>query len=260
MTIQQSGDDLAPTPPDDVPSPTGDNLAEVRQLRRPGQPSSRPPRRAADYRLRGLDLDAQAVAPSTARPTGRRHPAHRRRRRRRFVQLVIALLVVAATATLLRGAVVQPYEMTSASMAPTFAPGTDLVVLKPQLLAGDVEQGDVIVFRQPAGTPCGNGEGGTADLVKRVIAMPGDTISSAYGNIYVNGRLLDDGWHNETFGPLAATRIPPMQIPEGSYYVLGDNRTDTCDSRVFGPIDGSLLVGKVVATVGQSGQPFVRLI
>jgi signal peptidase I len=260
MTIQHSDDDLQPALPDDASPTGGDALAEVRQLRRPGPYSSRPPRRPADYRLRGLDLDAQSVAPSTTRPTGRRHPAYRRRRRRRIVQLLIVLVVIAATTTLVRGAVVQPYEMTSASMAPTFEPGTDLVVMKPRLLAGSIEQGDVIVFRQPAGTPCGTGEGGTADLVKRVIAMPGDTISSAYGNIYVNGRLLDDGWHNETFGPLAATRLPPMQIPEGSYYVLGDNRTDTCDSRVFGPIDGSLLVGKVVATVGQSGQPFLRLI
>jgi signal peptidase I len=79
--------------------------------------------------------------------------------------------------------------------------------------------------------------------------------------IYVDRhRLSERGWYDPTFGPVAATPIPPIKIPPGAYYVMGDNRTDSCDSRSFGPISGSSIVGKVVAIVLRNGHPHVHVL
>ena len=111
------------------------------------------------------------------------------------------------------------------------------------------------------GFRCSSGGDDSHDLVKRVIGLPGETIWSAEGSIYVNGqRLNEPGWYNPPFGELGPTEIARTNIPSGSYFVMGDNRTDTCDSRSFGPMPKSLLVGRVVATIARDGHPFVHSI
>jgi signal peptidase I len=215
------------------------------------------PRRAADYRLRGLDLDAPALADVPVRRSRRSRPG---RRRRWLVQWLVVLTVVALTAVVVRATVLQPFSVTSTSMVPTLHPGTDVLVVKPRLLTGGVHAGDIVVFRQPEGSSCGV-PGDSRHLVSRVIALPGQTIWSEGDSIYIDGDLLDEpGWRNPPFGELGSTDIVPTEIPSGSYYVLGDNRTDTCDSRAFGPVRQSLLVGEVVATTARDGHPFVHII
>jgi signal peptidase I len=92
-----------------------------------------------------------------------------------------------------------------------------------------------------------------------VIATPGQTIWSASGRVYVDGQLLNEsGWYNPPFGELGPSEIAQTVVPAGSYFVLGDNRTDPCDSRAFGPIAGSTLVGKVLATTTRGGRPSVH--
>jgi signal peptidase I len=217
--------------------------------------------RATDYRLRGLDLDAPGVAEAPARPERKKHPSRRRRRRRMLVQLVVVLAVTALVAVLLRIFAVQPYSVSSASMVPTLAAGTDVLVVKTRALTGPVKAGDIVVLREPEGSGCSSGGSGSRDVVKRVIGLPGETIWSVRGRIYVNGqRLNEPGWYNPPFGEIGSTEIARTAIPQGSYFVMGDNRTDTCDSRSFGPIPKSLLVGRVVATVARDGHPFVHAI
>ena len=76
-----------------------------------------------------------------------------------------------------------------------------------------------------------------------------------------DGQRLDEPtWRNPPFGELGGTEIGRTEIPAESYFVLGDNRTDTCDSRAFGPLHGSLLVGEVVATTARDGHPSVHII
>ena len=98
-----------------------------------------------------------------------------------------------------------------------------------------------------------------ADLVKRVVGLPGETISSTDGNLYIDGKPLSEPWLPP--GPSScSTALPddthqqfnlpgPVKIPAGDYYVMGDNRTDSEDSRYFGPIPKSLIVGRAVAVV-----------
>ena len=97
-----------------------------------------------------------------------------------------------------------------------------------------------MVFSHPPLDDCPGPQNG--DLVKRVIALPGQTIYSSGNNIYVNGHLLSEPYlpRYDPLGPPIpdATRQHPYRVPAGDFYVLGDNRAISCDSRYWGPITG----------------------
>ena len=242
-------------------------VSELAHLRTTA-PSTSVPRRSTDYRLRGLDLDAQGLAESREKPERKLHPSFRRRRRRRLIQLFVVLMVLALAAVVLRAKVVQPFSVTSTSMVPTLQPGSDVLVVKPRFLIGGIDVGDIVVFKHPEGAifkhPDASSCSPAADarhLVSRVIALPGQTIWSEGENIYIDGVRLDEpDWRNPPFGQLGTTAIARTEIPSGSYFVLGDNRTDTCDSRAFGPVPGSFVVGQVVATTARDGHPSLHFI
>jgi signal peptidase I len=218
-------------------------------------------RRGQDYRLRGLDLDAPPadVPPVVYKKRGH-HPA--RRRRVRLAVLWAAIVVVAALVTvLLRATVVQPYTVSSSAMMPTLHVGDRILVVKSRLLTGPITTGDIVVFHHPSMAACGSGGAGAQDLVQRVIALPGQTIWSEGGGIYINGKVLNEpGWFAPASGELGSTQIVRTTIPPGDYYVLGDNRSVACDSRSFGALPASAVEGKVVAVVMRGGHPHVHLL
>jgi signal peptidase I len=175
------------------------------------------------------------------------------------MQWLVVLLLLAATAAALRASVVRPYAVRSTSMVPTLTPGTNVLVIRPKLLTGAEKAGDLVVFHQPEGFSCSGTADPSKDYLKRVIGVGGQTIWSSGERIYVDGRVLNEArWYNQAFGELGPAPIARTLIPAGSYFVLGDNRTDPCDSRAFGPIAGSSLVGKVVATTTRNGHPSVH--
>jgi signal peptidase I len=226
----------------------------------PRRVSSAPTRaRKPDYRLRGLDLEAPAFVEFKPRVIRKSHPSRRRRRRRLVAQWLVVLLILAATAVLLRVSVVRPYAVRSTSMVPTLTPGTNVLVLRPKLLTGHEKAGDLVVFHRPDGFTCSGTNDASKDYLKRVVGVGGQTIWSSGDRIYVDGKVLNEQrWYNQSFGELGPAPIARTLIPAGSYFVLGDNRTDPCDSRAFGPIAGSSLVGKVLATTTRNGHPSVH--
>ena len=159
--------------------------------------------------------------------------------------------MAALGASLLRTWVVQPFSAPSSAMLPTLQPGDRILVEKASPLAGAVRSGDIVVFRRPAHFPCSTRGGNNAqDLVQRVIAVPGETIWSKGNRIYVNGQLVSErGWFDKTFGQVGPSPIMLTKVPAGRYYVMGDNRSDSCDSRAFGTISRASIVGKVFAIV-----------
>jgi signal peptidase I len=77
--------------------------------------------------------------------------------------------------------------------------------------------------------------------------------------VYVDGhRLAEKGWFDPRRGEIGTTKIARTKVPAGSYFVLGDNRMNSCDSRVFGAVPDSSVVGKVIATVARDGHPSVH--
>jgi signal peptidase I len=224
----------------------------------PAPPKSRS--RAPDYRLRGLDLDAHAFTEAPSRAVWKRHPSRRRRRRRHVIQFALVLAVVALVAVGLRASVVEPFSVTSASMEPTVPSGTNVLVVKWDLLTGPVERGDVVVVDTPAGVRC-NPDGDADHLIARVIAYPGETITSVRGRIYLDGRRFHEpGWYSARYGETGPADIAPTTVPPNSYFVLGDNRHQGCDSRAFGAIPRSSVIGEVVATISHDGHASVHFI
>lgn len=215
--------------------------------------------RRPDYRLRGLDLEAPALVEAKPRVVRKSHPSRRRRRRRLVMQWLIVVGLLAATAVALRVSVVRPYTVRSTSMVPTLSPGTDVLVLRPKALTGHGKVGELVVFHRPTGFTCSGTADASTDYLKRVIAVGGQTIWSSGYRIYVDGRPLAEAhWYNKSFGELGPAPIARTVVPAGSLFVLGDNRTDPCDSRAFGPIAASSVVGKVIATTSRGGHPSVH--
>ncbi len=177
---------------------------------------------------------------STNTPGVRTHRATRKSNRTRVIKEWTALVIVAAVVALgVRTFVFQAFFIPSGSMLPTLQIGDRILVDKLSYDLHKVNRGDMIVFRTP---PADTGDPGIKDLVKRVIGLPGERISSSGGSVYINGKKLPEPWlppDTKTFG------ITPQTIPAGEVFVMGDNRGNSKDSRVFGPISEKLIVGRV---------------
>ncbi|HEY1652821.1 MAG TPA: signal peptidase I [Acidimicrobiales bacterium] len=166
-------------------------------------------------------------------------------------EAVIVVLVAVVVAVVLRTFVVQTFYIPSGSMEPTLQIGDRILVNKLSYHLHGVGRGNIVVFSRPANEDCGGPE--VNDLVKRVIGLPGETISVSGGYVYVNGHRLDESWLPASEqgvtkpGPsgTAYSLQQPFRVPANDYFVMGDNRTDSCDSRYWGPINKSLIVGKV---------------
>ncbi len=156
---------------------------------------------------------------------------------------VVALVLAVGV----REYVAQMFYIPSGSMLPTLQVGDRIVVDKLSYHLHAVQRGDVVVFRRP---PLEQAD--YSDLVKRVIGLPGDTIASVGGRVYIDGKPLDEPWLPQPAPPTSPSPVPqsfsldhPYRVPPGHYFVMGDNRTNSEDSRYFGPIAANLVVGKM---------------
>lgn len=121
-------------------------------------------------------------------------------------------------------------------MEPTLLTGDRIIVSKFSYYFGDPKRGDVVVFKYPRDP--------NRAFVKRVAALGGETVALKDGQLYINGILVP-----EEYLP-AGTSYPdfgPEKVPEGALFMLGDNRANSDDSRVWGPLDEKLVIGKAVA-------------
>ena len=170
------------------------------------------------------------------------------------IEWVVILIAVLLCTLLLRSFVVQSFYIPSPSMVPTLQVGDRIMVNKLSYDFHDVHRGDIVVFKRPSLE-----QQNFPDLVKRVIGLPGETISTKDGHVYIDGKLLSEPWlrpgPTSFTGALPDDQYPqfnmpgPVTIPAGEYFVMGDNRTDSEDSRYFGPIPKALIVGRAVAVV-----------
>jgi signal peptidase I len=200
------------------------------------------------------------AGPADQGPAGTVSP-RRRRWRRALTETAVTILVAVLLAGLVRTFAFQTFWIPSSSMVPTLGVYDRILVQKAFFTARDVRKGDIVVFSQPPLDHCGGPQAG--DLVKRVIALPGQTIYSSGNSIYVNGRLLAEPYlpHDDPLGPQIpdASSRHPYRLPPGEFYVLGDNRAISCDSRYWGPINGSSIIGKAVLVWWHNTHPDFRV-
>ena len=203
------------------------------------------------------DTASSEASPSRDAPAGRgRHSSPPRNPwRRRITEWVALVLVVVLVSLGIRTFALQAFFVPSGSMIPALQIGDRLLVDKLFFHPSSLHRGDVVVFSHPPKEHCG---AVVADLVKRVIALPGQTIWSKDGTIYIAtgkgpGRAISEPYlpADDPLGmPIARQKIPPNQ-----YFVMGDNRMVSCDSRYWGPVPGNLIIGKVVLVWWRNGHP-----
>jgi signal peptidase I len=169
-----------------------------------------------------------------------------------LVTIVGAILIVLA----IKEWVINPYRIPSSSMEPTLhcARGVDQgcqAHFSDRVLACRVcydlwgpKRGDIVVFNTPpeAQTACGSG----GVFVKRLIGLPGETWREKDGYVYINGKLLNEPYIKSDRRDTQSQG--PTKIGKGQYFMMGDNRTGSCDSRRWGTVPRANLIGKVIAT------------
>jgi signal peptidase I len=149
--------------------------------------------------------------------------------RKSLLRIIAEPIVVACVLAFAVRAVARIYSVPSASMSPTLRPGDHIIVTR--YLSDRPGRGDVVVFHHPAGR----------DLtVKRIVGIPGDLVESREGRVRVSGRVLSEPYATDG----GSMHIAPQLVPAGHLFVLGDNREDSWDSRHWGPLPDSLVVGR----------------
>ncbi len=168
--------------------------------------------------------------------------------------------------------IVKPYQIPSESMEPTLDVGQRVLVNRFLYHFKDPQIGDIVVFHPPAGAngggaggECGDprtGAGGSSgaacdqptpdeasvNFIKRIVAGPGDTLSVENGHPVVNGEIADEGFIRPCT-PGGACNLPkPITIPPDHYFMMGDNRGSSDDSRFWGPVPRDWIIGKAFAT------------
>lgn len=146
----------------------------------------------------------------------------------------MVILAAFLAATVLRATVVQAFSIPSVSMEETLRVGDRVVVNK---RSRDAKVGDIVVFKRPPGEEAA----AIKDLIKRVVAVEGQTVSAHGGKLYVDNKPLAEPY----LDPGTRTVMDKsVRVDRGEVFVMGDNRAKSRDSRFFGPIKKSLIIGR----------------
>lgn len=158
-----------------------------------------------------------------------------------FVQSIVLALSVFVLLYLF---IAQPNEVKGSSMVPNFANGEFLLTDKLSYQIGSPVRGDVVVFKAPPSEPCAADE---CEYIKRIIGVPGDRVRVSGGQVYLNGKLLNQFFLPKDFvtdpGTFSQEGVEET-VPQGQYLCFGDNRSHSRDGREFGPIKRESIVGR----------------
>lgn len=150
-----------------------------------------------------------------------------------FGFLLMALVAVFLVFGVVRPFVAEPFAITTASMDPTLKVGDSALATKFAYRFAEPERGDVVLFEGPDGAP----------TIKRVVGVAGDKIAVRDGVLFVNGEKTREGYVD--YNLTDSTFFGPTDVPEGHVYVMGDNRSNSLDSRSYGPVPEADLLGEV---------------
>lgn len=167
------------------------------------------------------------------KPEQEEKPAKAKKEKSAIREIVEAVVIALVLTVAIRGLIVDIFRIPSPSMVPTIEVGDRVVVTRFSYWFDGPKRGDVVVFKYP------NNE--KVDYIKRVIGLPGETVAFRDNNLYIN-----DTWVAEDYLPegTITNDFGPIEVPENCYFMCGDNRQNSSDSRSWGFVDKRLLIGK----------------
>jgi signal peptidase I len=180
-----------------------------------------------------------------------------------LVELVTIVVVALALALGIQAFLVKPFRIPSESMEPTLDVGQRVLVDRVTYRFGTPHRGDVVVFKPPKGAdenacgvrhsaqsacPRGTSSRSSTNFIKRIVAVGGDHVRIERGRAIVNGRPQHDSYTRPAASCDVCNLPQQITIPKGDYFMMGDNRGQSEDSRVWGPIPEKWMIGKAFAT------------
>jgi signal peptidase I len=183
-------------------------------------------------------------------------------------ELLVIVAAALGLALLIQAFLIKPYEIPSGSMEPTLTINQRVLVDRIGTHFSSPSIGDILVFHPPASESCANGHEGenqvgqqsqsacdvqqhaesTQTFIKRVVGLPGDRLSIRDGHVYRNGKPEADSFTEPCVGVAECNFPVTFTVPRGDYYMVGDNRPDSLDSRFWGPIPKAWIIGKAFFT------------
>jgi signal peptidase I len=173
---------------------------------------------------------------------------------RGIIDWIVTIVGAVAIVLAIKAWVVNPYRIPSSSMEPTLHCGSGgsgcLARFSDRVLANrfiyhfrDPHRGEIVVFNVPSAAVTACGSGGV--FVKRIVGLPGDVWQERQGRVYINGKKLKESYIQNDRRDFQS--YPARKIPKGNYFMMGDNRASSCDSRRWGTVPRGNIIGKVFA-------------
>jgi signal peptidase I len=171
--------------------------------------------------------------------------------------------VALGLALLIQAFLVKPFRIPSESMVPTLEINQRVLVDRVSFRFSDPERGDIVVFKPPKGAdlntcgvqapdnqPCPKEtpEKSDTNFIKRVVGVPGDEITVQRGRVFIDGEAQDESFARLSADCATCNLEKPMTVPADHYFMMGDNRGESADSREWGPVPKKWIIGRAFAT------------
>lgn len=161
-----------------------------------------------------------------------------------LIKVAAVVIILAVMAIVFLGV---PLPVSGHSMDTNFADHEIVLVQRVSFNAAKLQRGDVVAAKFPA-------DASRTRLIKRVIGLPGDTISAEGGRLTVNGKALDESAYSPIYGLPPYTEIASTTLKDGEYFLCGDNRPGSSDSRLWGPVQAQDIEGRVAFVIWPIGK------
>jgi len=189
-----------------------------------------------------------------------------------FIEFVVIIVVALGLAIGIQAFLVKPFRIPSPSMVPTLEIGQRVLVNRVGTHFGTPGRGDVVVFKPPAGAdshrcgipnqpadghPCSKPTAAKSEsnFIKRVVGLPGDTLAVTDNRVLINGKRIEEPYIAEgTSCDELCNLEKPIKIPPGHFFMMGDNRGESDDSRDWGPVPEEWIIGRAFFTYWPPGR------
>ena len=187
----------------------------------------------------------------------------KRKKQGSLIELVSIVAVALLLALGIQAFLVKPFRIPSESMVPTLTVGQRVLVDRVSFRFSDPDRGDIVVFKPPQGAedntcgvdhppdqacPRATDERSDTNFIKRVVGLPGDRLKVLQGRVYINGEQLDEPYIRPDASCAICNLTSEITIPKGQYFMMGDNRGQSADSREWGPVKKDWIIGQAFFT------------